>query len=112
MEFLSYTLQQPINGLQLGAVYALIALGYTMVYGVLRLINFAHGDIFMFGAFVAYFFIARWHVPLYLVFVITMAATAFSVSWSRRSPTSPFVRRRAYRSSSPRWGYPFFSNIS
>lgn len=75
MELLSYILQQSINGLQLGAVYALIALGYTMVYGVLRLINFAHGDIFMFGAFVAYFLIARWHAPLYLVFVITMAAT-------------------------------------
>lgn len=76
MELLSYILQQFINGLQLGAVYALIALGYTMVYGVLRLINFAHGDIFMFGTFVAYFLIARWHLPIYLVFVITMAATA------------------------------------
>ena len=75
MEFFSYTLQQLINGLQLGAVYALIALGYTMVYGVLRLINFAHGDIFMFGTFIAYFCIARWHLPIYLVFVITMAAT-------------------------------------
>ncbi len=76
MEFLSYTLQQLINGLQLGAVYALIALGYTMVYGVLRLINFAHGDIFMFGTFVAYFCIARWHLPIYLVFMITIGATA------------------------------------
>jgi branched-chain amino acid transport system permease protein len=76
MEFLSYVLQQFLNGLQLGAVYALIALGYTMVYGVLRLINFAHGDIFMFGSFVAYFLIAKWHLPIYLVFVITMASTA------------------------------------
>ncbi len=76
MEFLSYTLQQLINGLQLGAVYALVALGYTMVYGVLRLINFAHGDIFMFGAFVAYFCISRWHLPIYLVFMITIGATA------------------------------------
>jgi branched-chain amino acid transport system permease protein len=76
MELLSYTLQQLINGLQLGAVYALIALGYTMVYGVLRLINFAHGDIFMFGTFVAYFCIARWHLPIYLVFVITIGASA------------------------------------
>ena len=76
MEFLSYILQQFINGLQLGAVYALIALGYTMVYGVLRLINFAHGDIFMFGAFTAYYLIAKWDVPIYLVFPITMAITA------------------------------------
>ncbi|MBP1732792.1 MAG: LivH, partial [Deltaproteobacteria bacterium] len=76
MDFLSYILQQSINGLQLGAVYALIALGYTMVYGVLRLINFAHGDIFMFGAFTAYYLISKWDVPIYLVFPITMAVTA------------------------------------
>jgi branched-chain amino acid transport system permease protein len=48
-------LQQVINGLSLGAIYALIALGYTMVYGVLRLINFAHGDVYMLGAFTGYF---------------------------------------------------------
>jgi len=48
-------LQQVINGLSLGAIYALIALGYTMVYGVLRLINFAHGDVYMLGAFAGYF---------------------------------------------------------
>ena len=76
MDLLSYILQQLINGLQLGAVYALIALGYTMVYGVLRLINFAHGDIFMFGAFTAYYLISKWNVPIYLVFPVTMAVTA------------------------------------
>lgn len=48
-------LQQLINGLSLGAIFALIALGYTMVYGVLRFINFAHGDIFMIGAFVGFY---------------------------------------------------------
>ena len=48
-------LQQIINGLSLGSIYALIALGYTMVYGVLRLINFAHGDVYMLGAFAGYF---------------------------------------------------------
>jgi branched-chain amino acid transport system permease protein len=47
--------QQLINGLSLGAIYALIALGYTMVYGVLRFINFAHSDVFMVGAFVGYY---------------------------------------------------------
>ena len=52
---MSEFLQQLINGLSLGAIYALIALGYTMVYGVLRLINFAHGDVFMVGAFVGYY---------------------------------------------------------
>jgi branched-chain amino acid transport system permease protein len=47
--------QQLINGLAIGAIYALIALGYTMVYGILRFINFAHGDVFMLGAFAGYF---------------------------------------------------------
>ncbi len=48
-------LQQLLNGISLGAIYALIALGYTMVYGVLRFINFAHSDVFMVGAFVGYY---------------------------------------------------------
>ena len=47
--------QQLLNGLSLGAIYALIALGYTMVYGVLRFINFAHSDVFMVGSFLGYF---------------------------------------------------------
>jgi branched-chain amino acid transport system permease protein len=52
-------LQQLINGVSLGAFYALIALGYTMVYGVLRFINFAHGDVFMIGAFCGYYLTPR-----------------------------------------------------
>src|ERR1044072_9898564 len=47
--------QQLINGLNVGAIYALIALAYTIVYGILRLINFAHGDVYMVGAFAGYF---------------------------------------------------------
>ena len=56
---MSEFLQQLINGIAWGSIYALIALGYTMVYGVLRLINFAHGDVYMVGAF-AGFYAARW----------------------------------------------------
>lgn len=56
-------LQQLINGLSLGSIYALIALGYTMVYGVLRFINFAHGDVFMIGAFVGYY-VAPYVIPM------------------------------------------------
>ncbi len=52
---MSTFLQQIVNGLSLGSIYALIALGYTMVYGVLRLINFAHGDVYMVGAYVGYY---------------------------------------------------------
>jgi branched-chain amino acid transport system permease protein len=51
-------IQQVVNGLQLGFVYALIALGYTMVYGIVRLINFAHGDVFMVGSFAGFFVIS------------------------------------------------------
>src|SRR4051812_1785225 len=47
--------EQLVNGLLLGAIYALIALGYTMVYGVLKLINFAHGEVYMLGGYVALF---------------------------------------------------------
>ncbi|MGQ0722898.1 MAG: branched-chain amino acid ABC transporter permease [Candidatus Eiseniibacteriota bacterium] len=56
---MSEFLQQLVNGTTLGLVYALIALGYTMVYGILRLINFAHGDVYMLGAF-AGFYLAGW----------------------------------------------------
>jgi branched-chain amino acid transport system permease protein len=52
---MNWYLQQLINGLALGAIYALIALGYTMVYGVLRFINFAHSDVLMLGAFAAFY---------------------------------------------------------
>ncbi len=51
---MSQFLQQMVNGLSLGSIYALIALGYTMVYGIIKLINFAHGDIYMLGAYVAF----------------------------------------------------------
>src|ERR687890_272391 len=56
-------IQQLIIGLSVGATYALIALGYTMVYGVLRLINFAHGEVYMVGA-VSGFYLAGWLLPL------------------------------------------------
>lgn len=50
---MEYFLQQLINGIALGSIYALIAIGYTMVYGIIGMINFAHGDVFMVGAFIA-----------------------------------------------------------
>lgn len=66
-------IQQVLNGLQLGFVYALIALGYTMVYGIVRLINFAHGDVFMVGAFTSYFCIARFNMHLWLANIFPTA---------------------------------------
>ena len=74
-------LQQLINGLSLGAIYALIALGYTMVYGVLRFINFAHSDVLMLGAFAAYFLApmvqsARTGASVFSAIVIVVIAAA------------------------------------
>lgn len=51
---MEFFLQQTVNGLTLGSVYALLALGYSMVYGILKLLNFAHGEVYMFGAFAGY----------------------------------------------------------
>ena len=55
MDFFEQLIQQLINGISLGSIYALIALGYTMVYGIIKLINFAHGDIYMVGAYVGFY---------------------------------------------------------
>jgi branched-chain amino acid transport system permease protein len=66
-------LQQLINGVVLGSTYALIALGYTMVYGIIELINFAHGEIYMFGAFVGMILVTVYQFPFFLAFFIAMA---------------------------------------
>jgi branched-chain amino acid transport system permease protein len=73
---MTYFLQQSLNALQLGSIYALIALGYTMVYGILTMINFAHGDLFMVGAFFS-FIVATF--LLNLSGVITLAPWVFFV---------------------------------
>jgi branched-chain amino acid transport system permease protein len=93
---MAYFLQQLINGLTLGAIYALIAIGYTMVYGIVGMINFAHGEIYMIGAFVSLitFFVlgvvgVTW-VPLALVLVLASAMFFTSAyGWT--------VERVAYR---------------
>ncbi|MGM9960690.1 MAG: branched-chain amino acid ABC transporter permease [Allobaculum sp.] len=66
-------LQQIVNGLSLGSIYALVALGYTMVYGIIKLINFAHGDIYMIGAYTAFFvttYMGMSFIPALLVCMI------------------------------------------
>ena len=93
---MAYFLQQLVNGLTLGAIYALIAIGYTMVYGIIGMINFAHGEIYMIGAFVSLitFFVlgavgVTW-VPLALV-VVLLAAMFFTSAYGWA------VERVAYR---------------
>ncbi|MFO8165238.1 MAG: branched-chain amino acid ABC transporter permease [Thermodesulfobacteriota bacterium] len=71
-------LQQLINGLTIGGIYAMIAVGYTMIYGVIQLINFAHGEIYMLGAFFAVTFITFLKLPFYTAFLLSMACCAVS----------------------------------
>ena len=93
---MDYFAQQLINGLVLGSIYGLIAIGYTMVYGIIGMINFAHGDIFMVGAFlalIAFLLLVALGVTavplaLFLVLLISMALTAL-YGWT--------VERMAYR---------------
>ena len=68
MEFLSYL----ISGLSLGSVYAIIALGYTMVYGIAKMLNFAHGDVIMVGGYISYTVVNRLGVPGWLSVIIAM----------------------------------------
>ena len=75
MDFTNQFVQQLINGVSLGSVYALIALGYTMVYGIIKLINFAHGDIYMVGAYVGFFAITAGHLSIFPALLVSMAAT-------------------------------------
>ncbi|MCE5256523.1 MAG: branched-chain amino acid ABC transporter permease [Spirochaetaceae bacterium] len=69
-------LQHIVNALSLGSLYALLAIGYTMVYGILRLINFAHGDIFMIGAYVAFYGTALFVLPWWASLLISIVFTA------------------------------------
>src|SRR5437879_7437836 len=73
-------IQQVINGLTLGAVYAMVALGYTMVYGIIQLINFAHGDVVMVGAMVAFSVIGALAPSGPAPLVIVLVATGCAVS--------------------------------
>ena len=68
--------QHMVNGISLGSLYAMIAIGYTMVYGILLMINFAHGDIVMMACYFAFFGITVFQIPWYLTFVGVIIATA------------------------------------
>ncbi len=97
MMSLDFYLQQMLNALQVGSVYALIALGYTMVYGVLSMINFAHGDVFMVSSYIA-FFSATWLIgreytlPAVLVFVAATLAAMIGAAL-----LAVLIERVAYR---------------
>jgi branched-chain amino acid transport system permease protein len=85
---LNIFLQNIANGLSLGSLYALIAIGYTMVYGILRLINFAHGEIFMLSTYFLFYGVLIFNLPWWLSFIIAIALTAL---------TGMLIERVAYR---------------
>jgi len=80
--------QQFINGMSLGSIYALVALGYTMVYGIIKLINFAHGEMYMLGAFVSFYLITIMQVPFFIAMFISMIVVAM---------VGFFIERIAYK---------------
>lgn len=88
MEFLA----QLLNGLQLGSIYALVALGYTMVYGIAKLINFAHGDIIMVGSYTAFFSIHLWLKPSGLPYWLAIIPTVLVCTF-----LGMLIERFAYR---------------
>src|SRR5246127_1897200 len=94
---MEYFVQQLINGITLGSIYGLIAIGYTMVYGIIGMVNFAHGDVFMVSAFIAliaYLILTLWLgvssmvLALFIVLIVAMALTSL-VNWA--------IERIAYR---------------
>jgi neutral amino acid transport system permease protein len=87
--------QTGINGLSLGSVYALGAVGLTLVYGILKLVNFAHGDFLTFGAFMAYLMNVTWGVPLVFALFFGMAMTALLGVFFERTMWGPMRARKA-----------------
>ena len=94
---MDYFVQQLINGITLGSIYGLIAIGYTMVYGIIGMVNFAHGDVFMVSAFIAliaFLILTTWlgitsiALALFIVLIVSMLFTAL-VNWT--------IERVAYR---------------
>ena len=80
MSLLSTLVSQVINGLQSGSIYALVALGYSMVYGIILLLNFAHGDIIMVGAYAAWMCMVNFHLhPVVSILVAILASTLLGV---------------------------------
>ena len=88
---MEYFIQQLVNGITLGSIYGLIAIGYTMVYGIIGMINFAHGDIFMIGAFVALisfiiFGLTGVALPIILLLVLLIAMLFTCLLYTSPSP--------------------------
>jgi branched-chain amino acid transport system permease protein len=74
-------IQQLINGISLGAIYALITIGYSMVYGIMKLMNFAHGDVYMFGTFITYTLLVTYKMNIFIAALLGMLIGGFLASF-------------------------------
>ena len=94
MVFDVYFVQQIINGLSVGLVYALVAIGFTLIFGVLNVVNFAHGEVFTLGSFAGLFLITAFAPPLLVVVLVVLAVGAFLGFGLERIAFKPFRRFR------------------
>ena len=90
---IEYIISQLVNGLRLGSVYAIVAVGYSIVYGILRLINFAHGDIMTIGVYIMLLFMTNTGMPLWAIVLISVAASVVVECSSNGWPTGPCAAR-------------------
>ncbi len=84
--FIHQFFQQLINGVSLGSIYALIALGYTMIYGIIKLINFAHGDIYMLGAYFGFFATTQLGLPFIPAIIFSMLSQVLLLNVLHTAP--------------------------
>ena len=92
---MSYFLQQVINGLSLGSVYALMSVGYSLVYSIMNFSNFAHGGVIMIGAYIGYFCLTLLNVPFFIAFIISAAGAGFLAVTIERIVYRPLRKRNA-----------------
>src|ERR1043165_6476581 len=99
MSWWEVLVQQTINGLTRGAVFALIAMGYTMVYGIIELINFAHGDVFMLGLFISLFWFTLLGITktMTVVQLLTLLPLVFALTMLTTAALNVAIDRVAYR---------------
>mgnify|MGYP000875674535 CR=1 FL=1 len=92
---MSYFLQQVINGLSLGSVYALMSVGYSLVYSIMNFSNFAHGGVIMIGAYIGYFCLTLLNVPFFVAFIISALGSGLLAVTMEKIVYRPLRKRNA-----------------
>lgn len=92
---MGYFLQQVINGLSLGSVYALMSVGYSLVYSIMNFSNFAHGGVIMIGAYIGYFCLTLFNVPFFIAFILSAVGTGLLAVSMEKIVYRPLRKRNA-----------------